>query len=84
MSDLGGGALVSVLDVQSLFPLLKEIGFVPWPDFILNQTLVYYWQEIFFFDSDIRQWSHPSMIPLHCLWAKSNNKTHGQFESVAA
>ena len=20
------------------------------------------------------------MIPLHCLWAKSNNRTHGQFE----
>ena len=32
------------------------------------------------FESDIRLWSHPSMIPLHCLWAKSNNGTPGQFE----
>ena len=23
------------------------------------------------FDSDIRQWSHPLMMPLHCLWSKS-------------
>ena len=32
------------------------------------------------FDSDVREWSHPLMIPLHCLWAKSNNRTRGQFE----
>ena len=32
------------------------------------------------FDSDIRQCSHPLMIPLHCLWAKSNNRTRGQLE----
>ena len=24
------------------------------------------------FDSDVRQWSHPLMIPLNCLWFKSN------------
>ena len=33
------------------------------------------------FDSDVRQWSHPFMIPLHCLWDKSNNRTCSQFES---
>ena len=32
-------------------------------------------------DSGVRQWSHSLMIPLHCLWTKSNNKTPGQFES---
>ena len=32
------------------------------------------------FDSDVRQRSHPLMIPLHYLWAKSNNRTLGQFE----
>ena len=32
------------------------------------------------FNSDVRQWSHPLMIPLHCLWAKSNNRTRGQFQ----
>ena len=32
------------------------------------------------FDSDVRQWSHPLMILLHCLWTKSNNRTRRQFE----
>ena len=32
------------------------------------------------FDSGVRQWSHPLMMPLHCLWAKSNNRTRDQFE----
>ena len=31
-------------------------------------------------DSGARQWSHPLMIPLHCLWAKLNNRGGGQFE----
>ena len=32
------------------------------------------------FDSDVRQWNHLLIILLHCLWAKSNNRTRGQFE----
>ena len=32
------------------------------------------------FGSDIRQWGHPLMIPLHYFWADSNNTAHGQFE----
>ena len=32
------------------------------------------------FDPDVRLWSHPLMTPLHCLWAKSNNRTRRQFE----
>ena len=32
------------------------------------------------FESEARQWTHPLMISLHCLWAKSNNRTRGQFE----
>ena len=31
-------------------------------------------------DSGVRQRSHPLMIPLHCLWAKSKNRTRDQFE----
>ena len=31
-------------------------------------------------DFGVKQWSHSLMKPLHCLWAKSNNKTRGQFE----
>ena len=46
LSDVGGGGLASVLDVQSLF-LLKKIGFAEWQDIMLSQTLIYYWQEIF-------------------------------------
>ena len=32
------------------------------------------------FDSDVRHGSHPLMIPLHCFYAKSNNKMRGQFK----
>ena len=32
------------------------------------------------FHSDVRHWSHPLMIPLHCLWDKSNKRTPGKFE----
>ena len=32
------------------------------------------------FDSDDRQWSHFLMLPLDCLWAKSNDRTRDQFE----
>ena len=34
----GGGVLASVLDVWT-FVLLKKIGFAPWPDIMLSQTL---------------------------------------------
>ena len=47
LSDVGGGGLVSDLEVQSLFFLFKKIGFAPRPDIMLNQTLIHYWQEIF-------------------------------------
>ena len=36
------------------------------------------------FESGIRHWSHSLMVPLHCLWAKSNNTTCGQFECNVA
>ena len=32
------------------------------------------------FDSNIRQWSHSLMLPLHCLWTPLNYGTCGQFE----
>ena len=75
-----GGGLVSVLDAQSLFFFLKENWICattrhhaePNINMLLTRNLP--------FDSDVRQWSHPLMIPLHCLWAKSNNKTRDQFE----
>ena len=32
------------------------------------------------FGSEVRQQSHPLMIPLHCLWGKLNNRMCGHFE----
>ena len=32
------------------------------------------------FGSDVKRWSHPLMLPLHCLWAKSNNRNRRQLE----
>ena len=62
-----------VLDVQSLFFLLKKIGFAPWADImLLTRNLS--------FDSSVRQWSFPLMIPLHCFWAKSNNRKRDKCE----
>ena len=55
--------------------VLKKIKFAPWSSIMLSQTLMYYWQEIFLLTLT-SQWS----IPLHCLWAKSNNRTRDQFE----
>ena len=39
LSDVGGGRLARVLEVQSFF-LLKKIGFAPLPDIMLSQTLI--------------------------------------------
>ena len=82
LSDVGGwgGELASVLEVQYLFFLLKKIGFcaITWHhaepniSILLSRNLP--------FDSDVTQWRHLLIIPLHCLWAKSNNRTRGQFE----
>ena len=76
----GSGGLVSVLDVQSLFFVIKENWICamtryhtePKINISLTRNLPY--------DCDVRQWSHRLMIPLHYLWAKSNNITCGQFE----
>ena len=67
-----GEGVSDFLDGESLFFLLKKIGFELKINILLTRYLL--------FDSDIRQWSHPLMIPMHCLWAKSNTKTRGQFE----
>ena len=44
-----GGGLASVVEVQSLFSLLKKVRFPPWQHIMLSQTIYYYWQEIFLF-----------------------------------
>ena len=47
--------------------LLKEIGFAPWPDIMLNQTLTYYWQEIFLL-TQIAEPCFNDTIAYHCIW----------------
>ena len=73
------GGLVSVLDAQYLIFLLKKIGYcgVTWHHAEPNNILL---TRNLPFDPDARHWSHPLMIPLHCSWPKSNNRTRGQFE----
>ena len=76
-----GVGVASVLDAQSLFFLLKKIRFAPWPDIMLSQTLMFYWKAIFLLTLVSNSEAiHPLMIPLHCLYAKSKNRTRGQFE----
>ena len=52
--------------------LLKKIGFSPWQDVMLSQT-IYYWQDIFplTLTSDCETSFNNTIIQLHCLWAKS-------------
>ena len=57
--------------------LLKKNGFAPWQGIMLVQKLIYYWQDS---ELNVRQWSHSLMRPLHCLWAKSNDRKQVQFE----
>ena len=70
----GGGGRFHLCGRPNLIFLLTKIGFAPWPDInviLLTINLP--------FDSDVRQGSHPFMIQLHYLWAKSNNKTRSQW-----
>ena len=48
LSDVWGWGFRECFRRPILIFLLKKIGFVPWPSIMLNQTLIYYWQEIFF------------------------------------
>ena len=68
--------LASVLDVQSFF-FIKENWICAMTRHHANNVLL---TGNLPFYSDVRQSSHPLMIPLHYLRAKSNNRTRGQFE----
>ena len=45
---MGVGGVRECFRCPILIFILKKIGFVPWPSIMLSQTLIYYWQEIFF------------------------------------
>ena len=69
-----GSWIVSVNSGRPVFIfLLNKIGFTPWSDIIL---IMYYWQEIVLLTL-MSDWNHLSITPLHCLWAKSNNRKRG-------
>ena len=46
---------------------------------MLSHSLIYLTKNLPFY-SDVRQWSHALMIPLPCLWFKSDSRMWGQFK----
>ena len=74
----GVGRLASAVDVQSFF--IKENWICAMNRDHAEPNISKLLTRNLSFDSDVRQWSHPLIIPLHCLWAKSSNITCGQFE----
>ena len=80
LSNVGGWGCERVFWRSNTYFFSKKIGFcaMTWQHAEPNTKILLTGNLPF--DYDVRQWSHPSMIPLHCLWAKSNNKTRGQFE----
>ena len=77
LSDGEGGGLASILDVY--FFIIKENWIWIMTRHHANNILLTR-NLSFAFVSDSRQRSHPLLIPMHCLWAKSNNSLHVQFE----
>ena len=45
--DVGGWGFSECSGRPIFVFLLKKIGFVPWPDIVLSEILINYWQEIF-------------------------------------
>ena len=80
-----GRELVSYLGAQSLFIffLIKENWICPMTRHHAEPNINILLTRNPHLDSDVRHWSHPLMIPLHCLWATSNNRTRGQIECDA-
>ena len=76
LSDLGGGGegVFRTCTRFLLLLLLKIVGLAPWSNIMLSQT------RNLSIDSVVRHWSHPVIIPLHCLYSKLNNRTRSKFE----
>ena len=78
LSDVGDGGLSSILACMSdLYFFIRENWIWAMTRHHANNMLL---TKNLPFGSDVRQWSHPLMIPLHYLCAKSNYRTRGQFE----
>ena len=78
LSGRGVGGLASVLDDLSLF--LKEIWIYAMTRHHVEPNINILLTRNIPFVSEVRQWSHPLMIPLHLLWAKLNNRVRCQYE----
>ena len=76
----GSWGLASVLDVKSYFFIINENCICAMTRHRAEPNINILLTRNIPSDSDDTQWSNPLMIPLYCLWAKSNNRTHGQFE----
>ena len=76
---VGRRGLASILGVQSLFFITENWICAMTRHYVESNINILLTRNLPF-DSDVRQWSHRLMIPLHCLWAKSNNIARGQFE----
>ena len=74
----GDGRVVSVLAIQPFF--VKESFICTMNKHTAESNINILLTRNLPVDSGVRQWSHPLMIPLHCFWAKSNNRMPGQFE----
>ena len=79
LSDVGGGGLASVLDIQSFF-FIKENWICAMIRHHAELNINILLTRNLLFHSDVRQWSHLLMIPLQFLRTKSNNRTCSEFE----
>ena len=70
LSDVGEWGLASVLEAQSFF-FIKQSWICAMTRHHANNILL---AKNLPFDSDVRQWSHPLMILLHCCGLNTNNQ----------
>ena len=75
-----GVGVACVLDVQFLFLSIKGNWICAMTLHHADSNINIIWTRNLPIDSGVRQWSYRLMKPLHCLWAKSNNRARVQFE----
>ena len=69
--DVGGGRGFSECTGRLILIFLsKKIGFALWPDIMLSQILIYYWQEIFLLTLTSDSEAIPSWY--HCIFCVRN------------
>ena len=78
LSDVGGWGVSGVFWTFNLYFFIKENWICAITRYHDEPNNILVTRNIPF-ESDVRQWSDPLMIPLHCLWAKLNNTMRGQF-----